>query len=93
MRFLVSPRARLGLGCLVAWSVVNGLLPASGTAEETDGVELLDRAREAAQTESFDGVLAVEWHDGQQRQTAEVPVQSAGGVLRFGDEVIARYDS
>jgi len=82
------PRARLTLGCLVAWSMVNGLLPAPGAAEETNAVELLDRVREAAQTESFDGLVAVEWHDGQQRHAAEVPVRSAGGVVRFGDEVV-----
>jgi hypothetical protein len=79
---------RLALGCLAACSVVGGLLPSAGGAvEETYAVELLDRAREAAQSESFDGVVAVEWHDGQ-RHTAEVPVRSAGGVLRFGDEVV-----
>jgi MucB/RseB family protein len=83
----VTPRP-LFLGCLAAWSLVNGLLPASGAAEETNATELLDRAREAAQTLSFDGLVAVEWHDGQQRHTAQVPVQSAGGVLRFGDEVV-----
>jgi hypothetical protein len=80
--------SRLTLGCLAAWSVVNGLLPASGAAEETNAVELLDRAREAVQTQSFEGLVVVEWHDGQRRHTAEVPVRSAGGVLRFGDEVV-----
>jgi hypothetical protein len=80
---------RLALGCLAACSVVGGLLPSAGGAvEETIAVELLDRAREAVQSESFDGVVAVEWHDGRQRHTAEVPVRSAGGVLRFGDEVV-----
>lgn len=68
--------------------MVNGLLPAPGAAEETNAVELLDRAREAAQTQSFDGLVAVEWHDGRQRHSAEVAVRSAGGVLRFGDEVV-----
>jgi MucB/RseB family protein len=80
--------SRLALGCLAAWTVVNGLTPASVSAEETSPVELLDRAREAIQTESFEGLVAVEWHDGQQPLTAEVPVRSAGGVLRFGDEVV-----
>jgi hypothetical protein len=82
--------SRLALGCLAACSVVGGLLPATGpaAAEETNAVELLDRAREAAQTQSFDGQVVVEWHDGQQRHAAEVPVRSAGGVLRFGDEVV-----
>jgi MucB/RseB family protein len=79
---------RLALGCLAACSVVGGLLPTTGAgAEEANAVEFLDRAREAAQTESFDGMVTVEWHDGQ-RRTAEVPVRSAGGVLRFGDEVV-----
>jgi hypothetical protein len=84
-----SPRARFALGCLAACSVVGGLLPsAAGAVDESHAVDLLDRAREAAQTESFDGLVEVEWHDGRQRHTAQVPVRSAGGVLRFGDEVV-----
>jgi sigma-E factor negative regulatory protein RseB len=78
----------VALGCLAAWLVVNGLTPASVAAEETSPVELLDRAREAAQTEAFDGLVSVEWHDGHQPHAAQVPVRSAGGVLRFGDEVV-----
>ncbi len=82
-------RTRIALGCLAACSVVGGLLPSPGGAvEEADAVELLDRAREAAQTESFEGQVAVEWHDGRQRHSAQVPVRSAGGVLRFGDQVV-----
>ena len=82
-------RARLALGCLAACSVVSGLTPATAApADQESAVELLDRAREAAQTQSFEGVLAVEWRDGQQRHTEQVPVRSAGGVLRFGDEVV-----
>ncbi len=81
--------SRLALGCLTACSVVGGLLPSPGGAvEETNAVEILDRAREAAQTESFEGQVVVEWHDGRQRQSAQVPVRSAGGVLRFGDQVV-----
>ena len=84
-----NPRVRVVLGCLIVWSVVNGMTPAIAAADESvSPVELLDRAREAAQTESFEGVVSVEWHDGQQPHAAQVPVQSAGGVLRFGDEVI-----
>jgi len=80
--------SRLTLGCLAASLVVIGLMPATVEAEETSPVELLDRAREAAQTESFQGVVSVEWYDGQQHHAAQVPVQRAGGVLRFGDEVV-----
>jgi MucB/RseB N-terminal domain len=81
--------SRVLLGCLAACSVVNGLLPPARVgAEDTGAPELLDRAREAAQTEAFDGLVSVEWHDGRQPHTAQVPVQSAGGVLRFGDEVV-----
>ena len=77
------------LGCLAACWLATGFLPATrASAEEPGAAELLDRAREAAQTEPFDGQVTVEWHDGQQRHTAEVPVRSAGGVLRFGDEVV-----
>ena len=82
-------RARLAVGCLAACSVVHGLAPASAApADPESAVELLDRAREAAQTQSFEGVVAVEWRDGQQHHTEQVPVSSAGGVLRFGDEVV-----
>ena len=85
---------RLTLGCLTACSLVGALLPAAGgaagepNAVEPYAVELLDRVREAAQTGSFDGMVTVEWHDGQERHTAQVPVRSAGGILRFGDEVV-----
>jgi sigma-E factor negative regulatory protein RseB len=61
---------------------------AESSAAESSAAEVLDRAREAAQTLSFDGTVAVEWYDGHERHTAEVPVRSAGGVLRFGDEVV-----
>ena len=82
-------RPRLAVGCLAACSVVSGLAPASAAPSDQErAVELLDRAREAAQTQSFEGVVAVEWRDGQQRHTEQVPVRSAGGVLRFGDEVV-----
>jgi negative regulator of sigma E activity len=82
-------RSRLVVSCLAACSVVHGLAPASAVpADETGAVELLDRAREAAQTQSFEGLVAVEWRDGQQRHTEQVPVRSANGVLRFGDEVV-----
>jgi negative regulator of sigma E activity len=82
-------RSRLVVSCLAACSVVNGLAPASAApADQTSAVELLDRAREAAQTQSFEGVVAVEWRDGRRRHTEHVPVRSAGGVLRLGDEVV-----
>jgi negative regulator of sigma E activity len=80
--------SRVSLGCLAACTLVNVLLPSPAGAVETSPVELLDRAREAAQAESFDGTVSVEWHDGHQAHSAQVPVSSAGGVLRFGDEVV-----
>lgn len=83
-----GPPARLAFGFLAACSVVGGLFSSAGGAMEgASAVELLDRAREAAQTDSFEGQVTVEWHDGQ-RHTAQVPVHSAGGVLRFGDQVV-----
>jgi hypothetical protein len=79
----------LVVGCLAACSLVNGLAPAAAEpVDQTAAVELLDRAREATQTESFEGILTVEWRDGQKRHSESVPVRSAGGVLRFGDEVV-----
>jgi sigma-E factor negative regulatory protein RseB len=81
--------SRVAFGCLAACSVVGALLPSAvGAVEEAIAVELLDRARLAAQTESFEGQVVVEWHDGRQRHSAQVPVRSAGGVLRFGDQVV-----
>jgi hypothetical protein len=83
-----SPRARLALACLAACSAVGGVVPASGARADSAAIELLDRAREAAQTHPFEGVVAVEWHDGQRPHSAQVRVRNAGGVLRFGDEVV-----
>ena len=88
---------RLALSCLAAGAVLAGLAPArpaaalpgpSTTGPETSAVDLLDRAREAAETQPFEGTVAVEWRDGGQRHTEDVSVRSAGGVLRFGDEVV-----
>jgi len=99
-RPLTGPAAqRLAFGCLAACSVVSGLAPARPAAAlpgpglgagpvETSAVELLDRAREAAETQSFDGMVAVVWRDGRDQHSEQVPVSSAGGVLRFGDEVV-----
>ena len=82
-------RLALGAGCLAACSLVSGLAPAGAEpADQTAAVDLIERAREAAQTEAFDGMVAVEWRDGQQRHSEQVPVRNAGGVLRFGDEVV-----
>jgi hypothetical protein len=91
------PARRALLGCLVACSAVGGLVPTrpaaalpgpSAGGPETGAVELLDRAREAAETQSFDGLVTVEWRDGPAEHSAQVPVHSGGGVLRFGDEVV-----
>jgi len=93
----VIPTRRVALGCLVACSVATGLVPArpagalpgpGAGAAENGAVELLDRAREAAETQSFDGVVTVQWRDGGAQHSAEVAVHRAGGVLRFGDEVV-----
>jgi sigma-E factor negative regulatory protein RseB len=81
---------RFALGCLAACAVMTALVPAgpAAGAVEANAVELLDRAREAAETQSFDGVVVVEWRDGRERRSEQVPVRNAGGVLRFGDEVV-----
>ena len=90
----VAPASRLALGCLAACAVMAGVVPAematAGEAADPNAgaVELLERAREAADTQSFDGVVAVEWRDGRQRHAEQVPVRHAGGVLRFGDGVV-----
>jgi sigma-E factor negative regulatory protein RseB len=97
---MTSPGAlRLAAGCVAVCSVMGGLAPprpAAGQSElasdadagETRAVELLDRAREAAETQPFDGVVVVEWSDGRERHAEQVAVRSAGGVLRLGDEVV-----
>jgi hypothetical protein len=93
----VTPSRSVALGCLVACSVATGLVPArpvgalpgpGAGAGENGAVELLDRAREAAETQSFDGVVAVQWRDRGAEHSAQVAVHGAGGVLRFGDEVV-----
>ncbi len=85
---------RLALGFLAACAAAAVVVPARpvaalpGPEANASAVELLDRAREAAETQPFDGVVAVEWRDGRERHSEQVPVHSAGGVLRFGDEVV-----
>jgi len=94
-----GPHHRLAVGFLAAASVIGGLVPAqpatalpgpasAAQAADAGATELLERAAEAARTQSFDGVVTVEWRDGQQRHSEQVPVRSAGGVMRFGDEVV-----
>lgn len=86
---MTKPRLALGAGALAACSLMSGLAPAGAEpADQTAAVELLDRARDAAQREAFDGMVTVEWRDGHQRHSERVPVRNAGGVLRFGDEVV-----
>ena len=94
---MTAKARRLALGCLAACSALAGLAPARPAAAlpgpttagpETGAMDLLDRAREAAETQPFEGTLTVEWRDGGPRHTEEVAVRSAGGVLRFGDEVV-----
>jgi sigma-E factor negative regulatory protein RseB len=87
---MVAPASRLTLGCLAACVLLGGFLPAEpADADPSDAaVELLERAREAAATQSFDGVVAVEWRDGHRRHAEQVPVRNSGSVLRFGDGVV-----
>lgn len=73
------------LGFLVGG--LTGSVPTAG-AGEGRAIALLARAREAAAAESFTGVVMVEWHDSRRVRRSEVPVSSASGVLRFGDEVV-----
>ena len=75
-----------GLCLVVLVGVVFGALPAG--AGEGPAVALLERAREAAAEESFAGQVVVEWSDGRRSRRAEVPVQSAAGVFRFGDTLV-----
>jgi sigma-E factor negative regulatory protein RseB len=75
-----------GLTLVVVAGAALGALPAG--AGEGPAVALLERAREAAAVETFAGMVVVEWRDGHRSRRAEVPVQSAAGVFRFGDEVV-----
>ncbi|MGH9034748.1 MAG: sigma-E factor regulatory protein RseB domain-containing protein, partial [Acidimicrobiia bacterium] len=81
-----STARRTGLTLAVLAGAVLSALPAG--AGEGPAVALLERAREAAAVETFAGMVLVEWHDGRRSRRAEVPVQSAAGVFRFGDEVV-----
>ena len=100
---VAAPAAsRLALGWLAA-CVLMGLVqvepaaagpgpPAAAVGDAADpddgAVELLERSREAAARESYEGLVAVEWRDGRHRHAEHVPVRNAGGVLRFGDGVV-----
>jgi hypothetical protein len=95
---VTGPAARLVvLAGVVLWGRTAGIRPApltasagvvAGAVSEGDPGEILERVQEAAETHAFAGVVVVEWRDGQRWQSEEVPVRSAGGVLRFGDEVV-----
>lgn len=92
------PVARFGVRCLAAFSLMAAVTPAAPAgslpgpavvaANEMMAVELLERAREAAQTQPFEGTVAVKWRDEMELNSEEVPVRSSGGVLWFGDEVV-----
>jgi len=66
----------------------SGLSAARAATDDGVAVDLLDRAQEAAQSESFTGIVLVEWSDGSSSHSQEVRVSSAGGVMRFGDELM-----
>lgn len=96
-----SPPVRafhLALRGLAACSLLAAVMPAAPAtalpalpllaANEMIAVELLERAREAGETQPFEGMVAVEWRDGRERHSELVPVRSSGGVLRFGDGVV-----
>jgi hypothetical protein len=92
----MSPR--FALHCLAACSLTAALVPVAPAgglpgrslvaANEMMAVELLERAREAAETQPFAGLVTVKWRDGREVRSEEVPVRSSGGVLRFGDDVM-----
>lgn len=91
-------RSRLGVRSVAAFALVAAFVPGSPAAarpgpalmagNEMMAAELLERAREAAESQPFEGMVAVEWRDGRQRHSEQVPVRSSGGVLRFGDGVV-----
>jgi sigma-E factor negative regulatory protein RseB len=87
-------KPRLALACSLLATLV-GAVPAASlpagpviAANEMLAVELLERAREAAGTQPFEGMLAVEWRGRGQRHSEQVAVRNGGGVLRFGDGVV-----
>lgn len=80
--------ARVAVAAL-AWLVASGLAAVPTVlAGDTAAADLLDRAREAAASETYTGWLRVEWRDGPRARRAEVAVRSAGGVMRLGDDVV-----
>jgi hypothetical protein len=78
------------LAVLVALSAAGALLAggavprAAGAEDERGAGEMLERARDAAVSERFDGLVAVEWTDVRGRHRAELPVRGGGGVISFG---------
>jgi sigma-E factor negative regulatory protein RseB len=73
----------------VSTLAASGLVAGSAVmAADGAAVDLLERARVAAQSESFLGTVVVEWQDGRQARTAEVKVSSVRGVMRLGDGVV-----
>lgn len=88
MTVLAAVRLLAGLAVIVTTPGVLDVRPVRADEATGRGVDVLERAREAAAAETFTGVVRVVWHDGRRTRTAEVPVHSAGGVIRFGDEVV-----
>ena len=82
-----ASRACVMAVALAVWTAGLGPFPA-GAAAGVSAIDLLDRAREAAGSETFTGLLVVEWHDGKRPRTAEVSVHSSGGVMRLGEDVV-----
>ena len=78
-------RTRVASGAALALLVASAPALAAGPAP-------LERARQAAEQNSFEGVLQVRWRDGDQVRSETLTVQAAGGALmvRGANQVMAR---
>lgn len=78
-------RTRVASGAALALLVASAPALAAGPAP-------LERARQAAEQTSFEGVLQVRWRDGDQVRSERLTVQAAGGALmvRGANQVMAR---
>ena len=83
---LVVAGAALSAGASPSWAATNGAAAVVFGAQAA--VDLLERSREAAQSEAFTGTVVVQWHEGRRRHTEQVPVRSARGVMHLGDDVV-----
>jgi negative regulator of sigma E activity len=83
----MSRRLIAVLGAALATLVVLAAAPRSAHADDSGAARsLLERARDAAAGQEFDGTVLVEWSEGGKRHQHTVSVHDDNGVLHVGND-------